>query len=226
MQCVPCKLPNPPRRDARRRRERTIRMSDHVSSLPSTRLSVIEGCRQGDDRAWTVFFNIYAPIVYRYARHARLPEHEAEEVVAKVMANFLQALRRGFQVDHSIGRFRHYLRKMTNHEIAARRRSESRPICLDDVPEPSDNQPPADQEWVALERQERLRVCLARLGRLPEVSPRDLLAFRRYAIGREPSYIVARELNITASRLFAIKSEMIRRLRALRIELDVILGEV
>jgi RNA polymerase sigma factor (sigma-70 family) len=202
-------------------------MSENATFVPTTRLSVIEGCRQGDNQAWTVFFNIYAPIVYRYARHARLPEHESEEVVAKVMANFLQALRRGFTVDHARGRFRDYLRSAANHEIAAcRRRRRPQPVPLDEAPEPSGDEPAAEQRWADLERQERLRLCLARLCHVPEIAPRDLLAFQRYAVGRERADLVAKELNISLSRLYALKHEIIVRLRAMRIELDAILGEV
>ena len=202
-------------------------MNDRSTTGPTTRMSVIEGCRQGDNQAWTAFFNIYAPIVYRYSRQAGLPESDAEEVVAKVMGNFIQALRGGFAVDHAVGRFRHYLRSTANHEIAAqRRRRLKKHARLEEVPEPPSNDPLPEQCWSDLERQERLRLCLERLRSLPEVGPRDLLAFQRYGLQNEPAEVVAQELNISKSRLYAIKHEIIQHLRRLRVELDVILGEV
>lgn len=194
---------------------------------PTTRLSVIEGCRQGDNQAWTTFFSIYGPIIYRYGRHAGLSDHEAEEVVAKVMGSLMQALRRGFAVDHATGRFRHYLRSTANHEISAqRRRRRPNHADLGDVPEPSSDELLPEEHWCDLERQERLRICLDQLHRIPQVSPRDLLAFHRYALRNEPADNVAKDCGISKSRLYVIKHEIIQHLRRLRVELDGILGEV
>ena len=145
-------------------------MNDHStthSTGPTTRMSVIEGCRHGDNQAWTAFFNIYAPIVYRYGRHARLSESDTEEVVAKVMDDFMQALRRGFAVDHSVGRFRQYLRSAANHEISSQRRRIKNHTPLEDIAEPPSGEPLPEECWAELERQEHLRLCLARLRLLP-----------------------------------------------------------
>jgi RNA polymerase sigma-70 factor (ECF subfamily) len=184
-------------------------------------------CAQGDNPSWTTFFGIYGPLIHRYARWGGLAEHDADEVVANVMRNLLQALRGGFEVDHSVGRFRHYLRKIANREIAAQRRRGTRqPVGLEQTPEPPADDEPSEEHWAALERQERLRICLERLRAVPSSRPRDLRAFERYALAGEPAERVALELGISKSRLYAIKHEMIVELRRLRIQLDAILGEV
>jgi len=191
-------------------------------------MSVIDGCRRDCSASWRTFFEIYGPIVYRYARHARLAACDADDVVANVMRNFMQALRRGFTVDHSVGRFRYYLRKMTNHEISAlwRRQSRTRSADLDVTPASQDTEPAPDKYWADIERQERLRICLERLRQSPAVRARDMLAFERYALSGEPADLVARDLGLSASRVYAIKHEVTCHLRKVRKHLDTILGEV
>lgn len=202
------------------------RVEESTSSLPVTRLSVIEGCRQGCNTAWETFFAVYAPLVYRFARHARLADSDAEDVVANVMRNLMKALRGGFEVNHEIGKFRHYLRKVANREInAQRRRAAGVNIDLQDSPE-IESAEEHDADWAAAEQRERLRVCLDRLRISPQIGPRDVVAFERYAINGEAAEVVAAELGISRSRLYAIKHEMIQHLRRMKAELDEELGEV
>lgn len=196
-----------------------------ASSLPATRLSVIEGCRQGSGAAWETFFSVYAPIIYRFARRARLADHDAEDVVANVMRNLMKALRGGLEIDYSVGKFRYYLRTVANREISAQRRR-ARSTTLDTQESAEIEAVESDPEWAEAERRERMRVCLDRLRMLPEVSPRDVLAFERYALHQEPAERVAAELGISRSRLYVIKHEMLQHLRRMKEQLDEELGEV
>lgn len=182
-------------------------------------MTLIERMRKMDNSAWATFFEIYGPIVYRFARRARLDDYEAEEVVAAVVRNMLRVMRRGFELDPELGRFRDYLRSVTNREISAqiRRRKPSSRLVTDPGAE--------DGTWAELERQEVLAVCLERLRRSRAVRARDLLAFERYALQNEPADSVARDLQISKSRLYAIKHEMIQRLRRLRESLEAAIEE-
>ncbi len=196
-----------------------------AGSLPVTRLSVIEGCRQGSSTAWETFFSVYGPIIYRFARRARLPDHDAEDVVANVMRNLMKALRGGFEIDYAVGKFRYYLRTVANREISAqRRRARSNNIDLQEAPDIEAIE--SDPDWSEAERRERMRVCLDRLRMLADVSPRDVLAFERYALRQESAERVAAELGISRSRLYVIKHEMLQHLRRLKEQLDEELGEV
>ncbi|MCH8807901.1 MAG: sigma-70 family RNA polymerase sigma factor [Planctomycetes bacterium] len=194
-------------------------MAKPKSHFPTTRMTLIERMRKMDNSAWTTFFEIYGPIVYRFARRARLDDHDAEEVVAAVVRNMLRVMRGGFELDPELGRFRDYLRSVTNREISAqiRRRKLSSPLITDPGAE--------DGTWAELERQEVLAVCLERLRRSRAVRARDLLAFERYALQDEPADSVARDLQISKSRLYAIKHEMIQRLRRLRESLEAVIEE-
>lgn len=131
----------------------------------------------------------------------------------------LRVMRGGFELGPELGRFRDYLRSVTNREISAqiRRRKLSSPLITDPGAE--------DGTWAELERQEVLAVCLERLRRSRAVRARDLLAFERYALQNEPADSVARDLQISKSRLYAIKHEMIQRLRRLRESLEAAIEE-
>lgn len=199
--------------------------AESTSSLPVTRLSVIEGCRHGSNAAWQTFFDVYGPVIYRFARRARLADHDAEDVVANAMRNLMKVLRGGFEVDYAVGRFRQYLRTVANREISAQRRR-ARSLNLDPQESPDIEAIDSDPDWVAAERRERLRLCLDRLRMLPDVNARDVLAFERYALQQEPAERVAAELGVSRSRLYVIKHEMLQHLRRLKAQLDEELGEV
>ena len=46
-----------------------------------TRKTLLERVRDSSDHeAWTEFYELYAPLIYRYARGRGLPSHDAEEI--------------------------------------------------------------------------------------------------------------------------------------------------
>ncbi len=101
-------------------------MAQGPGSFPDTRTTLIRRLSDYSDERWRTFFEIYGPLVYRIARRAGLNQNDAEEVLANVMRSFVQAVQRGFEVDHRIGLFRSYLKTMTSHEIAAWRRQQQK----------------------------------------------------------------------------------------------------
>ncbi len=202
-------------------------MGEPGSSFPTTHRTLIDQLAHEPPLSprWRIFFDLYGPVVYRFARRAGLSDASAEDVVAGVMRNFVSTVRGGFRLDASLGRFRSYLRTIVNHEILAQRHRERHELAstpIDDVSPPADAIEP-DGEWTALERQERFRACLDQLR--ARVRPRDMLAFERYAVSGEPAQRVARELGMSTSRLYALKHELVSRLRELARQLEAELGE-
>ena len=195
------------------------------SYFPETRETILNNLGQARGAAGEVFFCIYGPIILRFARHAGLAEHDAEDLLATVMRNFVVRVRNGdFRVDRSKGRFRHYLRRVTNHAISEHRRKNARTaLDLEQIGEVAERS--ADR-WDDLERQERLLACKERLRATGRISERDLLAFEQYAERNLPADVVSKQLGISISRLYVIKHEVIGQLRRVRRELEEILGEV
>src|SRR5262245_49421065 len=85
-----------------------------TSIFPTTRLRRLWRLNEPRGKAWHEFFSVYGPVIYRMARHARLSEEAAEELVAIVMRNFVGTVVNGFTYDPAQGRFRQYLRTITN----------------------------------------------------------------------------------------------------------------
>jgi RNA polymerase sigma factor (sigma-70 family) len=205
--------------------------SNDGCNFPPTRASLLAGMAGEGDGAngpCKTFFSIYGPIVHRFARRAGLAEPDADEVLSRVMENFWKRVRRGgFKVDSAKGRFRDYIRKIANHEISrARRRQGRSPLDLEAAGTIEDVRAAALPEWAEIEDEERLRACLDRLRGLPKISPRDVSVFESYALEGEAADAVAKRYGVSKSRVFAIKHEMIQRLRRLRTQLDGHLGEV
>lgn len=192
-----------------------------------TPVSLIVRLRRGTDDEWRTFCDIYGPMVFRLARGLGLPDADANDVVGDVMQALLVRLRRGFAVDHGKGRFRDYLARATRHAAIRHQRRHPKPkgISANSRHATTDGHLPG-AELAALERLERLRLCMDRLPLDPSVRRRDLDAFREYVLNNRPAQEVAKRFGISRARLYGIRTEMIDRIRRLAAELDATLGEV
>ncbi len=194
--------------------------------FPSTHRSLLERLKH-DDQAWAEFYRLYGRVILRLALRARLPDADAQDVQANVLRRFHSAVRRGFAVDPSRGRFRAFLRTLTRREIMRqqrwRRQAWGAAAHPDDVPR-SAAEP--ENQWATLERQARWVVVMQRLRAAPRVSHRDLRAFEDYELNEQPAPVVAKRYGVTVNRLYGIRHEMLRRLRVIKARLDRELGEV
>jgi RNA polymerase sigma-70 factor (ECF subfamily) len=196
-------------------------MAEPRSYSPPTSHSLIIAVKQGDSSAWTRFYDLYGPIVYRFARHARLQDADAEEVVANVMRNFLRWMKGDGEFDPARGKFRHYLRRTVNNEISQMfepRAVRGRGLGGDsdesgDSRTRATHEASADELWDAIEEQELLRASIEELLASQTIRPRDLLAFQRFALNNEDAKVVARELDLSTARLYVVKHELLKELR-------------
>ncbi len=207
----------------------TLKHSDSTL-FPTTRFTLLAKLNDPAAKAWDEFFSVYGPVIYRMARYARLSEDAAQEIVAVVMRNFVSTVAGGFTFDPDRGRFRQYLRTLTNRSIRLYRRREFEratgrvDLPLESVADASGEVP--SSAWEQAEREERWQACLERMRSSSVVSPRDFEAFEALALRGEPAEKVARRLGVAVNRLYGIKHAVIRRLRQIREDLDAELGEV
>ena len=179
-----------------------------------------------NDRAWRTFFGVYGPLVWAMARHAGVEANGCDEILSNVMHSFCGAVRRGFRVDHDVGLFRNYLRRITNREILGyRNRQANRGLPLGSITESAYALAP-DEYWVDVERAQRWQVCLDRIRRSSAISPRDVHVFEEVVLQGMPVKRVADRYGLTVNRVYGIKHTLIRRLREIRHTLDAELGEV
>ena len=201
-------------------------MTQGANSFPDTRTTLIRRLATNSDDEWRTFLAIYGPLVFRIARRAGLAEGDAEEVLANVMRSFVQAVQRGFEVDHTIGMFRSYLKTATTNEITAWRRQQRRQVASGPVEETAVDSQTPDASWAEAERQQRWRLCLEKVRGSRSVRKRDFEAFRRYALEGQPAQQVAGDLGITTNRLYGIKHDIMKQLRRIWGKLARELGEV
>lgn len=201
------------------------RADDH---FPETKLTLLKKLPDLSSPAWSLFYELYAPIVHRFARHAGLSAHDADEVLANVMQHFMQRVRSGFEVDHRRGRFRSYLRVMTNNEINAQRQRARRQAGTQPLPADwhDERQRAPDEHWVSLEREERLRACLKRLRDSGSFPPAHLDAFEQVTLHERSPNEVAREFGLTRDRVYSIRHAVVHHLRRLRVQLAAALDEL
>jgi RNA polymerase sigma-70 factor (ECF subfamily) len=203
-------------------------MSTNESRIPPTDLSMLgklgpqpAGTREVRDSnlAWTKFYQIYGPVIYRFSRRTGLDQNEADEVLARVMRNFLTAFRNGLVVIESKGRFRSYLRTVTNRVIQAVRSERPR------GEEPGAAEPAAMQrdDWETDELRSMLLASLQRLRELG-VSSRDIGVFEELVLQQRTPESVSACHGVSVARVYVIKHEMIKRVRNLYRKLRGILG--
>ena len=113
-------------------------------------------------------------------------------------------------------------------KIARRLKGNARAPLDFEVVGPLEDKRPAQvrEAWPEIEQAERMRACLERLRQSGKASARDLAVFDQYAVQRRPVERVAEQFGISRSRVYVIKSEIIRHLRRLYKKLDEHLGEV
>jgi len=94
---------------------------------PSTRATLLIRLRQETDtEAWTVFVDLYTPLVYRFGRSRGLQDADARDVTQQVLAIVHQAMGK-FEYDPTRGRFRNWLGAVAAHEISRYQRKDRRP---------------------------------------------------------------------------------------------------
>src|SRR5690349_19078816 len=79
-----------------------------------TRVTLIRRIRDGNDRpAWEEFCTLYQPLVRTYVCRFRLQDHDAEDLCQEIFTKLHGHMSR-FDLDHSRGKFRGWLRSFTN----------------------------------------------------------------------------------------------------------------
>lgn len=202
-------------------------MAKALVSYPTTCVTLIDRLRQGDNRDWQQFFDLYAPILLRIASFSGLTHAESEDLVSQVRRAMLRAARTGFRVDHQKGRFRTYLRSVANHETRrlyrARKPAERVGTPLDQLPDSRSDL--GEQIWADVERQEILRTSLQLVRESKRVSAQNIEVFDRYVFNSESPQQIANSLGIQVNRLYGIIHEVKKRIRIECIRLGVEMGD-
>jgi RNA polymerase sigma factor (sigma-70 family) len=190
-----------------------------MAEIPPTRASLLVRLRDPrDEAAWAQFVDLYAPVVYGYARKQHLQDADAADLCQEVLKAVAGAVGR-LDYDPSRGCFRNWLftvvrRKLSNWRRAQRNRPEGgNDQAVQEVLEQWPAPEGAEAEWEA-EWERRLFVwACAQVRR--DVTDATWQAFWRTAIEDQPGKQVAAGLGLTVAAVYRARSRVLARLKEL-----------
>jgi RNA polymerase sigma-70 factor, ECF subfamily len=180
--------------------------------MHTTPPTLLERVRQpGDEAAWSRLLDLYAPLLYGWARRQGIAEADAADLVQEVFVTLLQTLP-SFQYDQRHGHFRNWLRTLLLNKLRDRKRRATREEKALAHLEPAQEAPdPALLFWEA----EYQREVTGRALRMLETdfAPSTWKAFWETLVEGRPAAEVARELGLTANAVCIARCRVLRRLR-------------
>jgi RNA polymerase sigma-70 factor (ECF subfamily) len=191
-----------------------------MADIPPTRASLL--LRLGDPRdgeAWRQFVDLYAPLVYGYARKQGLQDADAADLTQEVLRAVAGAMGR-LEYDPARGAFRNWLftvvrRKLSNWRAtaAANRAQGSGDTGTHDLLEQCPAPEGAEAEWQA--EWERRLVAWACEEIRRDTSELTWQAFWRTAIDGQPGKQVAANLGLSVAAVYHARSRVLARLKEL-----------
>ena len=189
-----------------------------MAEIPPTRASLLVRLRDPrDENAWTEFVDLYAPLVYGYARKQGLQDADAADLTQDVLRAIAGAVGR-LDYDPARGSFRNWLftvvrRKLSNWRRAQRSRlngysDAATHALLERFPAPRE-EAAWETEW-----QERLFAWACEQIRR-EVSAVTWQAFWRTAMDDQPGKQVAADLGLSIAAVYRARSRVLARLKEL-----------
>src|SRR4051812_5813822 len=104
-----------------------------MADIPPTRASLLLRLRDPlDKEAWRHFVDLYAPVVYGYARKQGLQDADASDICQDTLAGVARSIGR-LEYDPAKGAFRNWLFTIVRRKLANWREAETnRPFCSGD----------------------------------------------------------------------------------------------
>lgn len=188
--------------------------------FPDTRPSLIATLGEGPEgqSAWREFFSRYGPAIYRVARLRGLADEDADDIVQQVMVSISSHIG-DFQYDRDRGRFRHWVRTITENKIRQNARRGQLPVASEtDVSVCADDGPTLEEVW---DREWQLQDILWCLDQASEdISPRRMEAFRMYAIDGVSANEVAKRLDMSVGHVYVVRHLVLNMIRKRIKQLD------
>lgn len=186
---------------------------------PPTRASLLVRIRDGrDQEAWRQFVQVYAPVVYGFARKRGLQDADAADVMQDVLRSVASAAER-LRYDPARGSFRGWLYTVARNKIfnfldAARHRL-GRGSGDSGVREKLEAQPEPELGLAAAweEEYERSLAAVAMRRVQAEVKPNTWQAFWQTAVEGRPAQEVSKATGLSVGAIYVARSRVLARLR-------------
>ncbi|WP_020469019.1 RNA polymerase sigma factor [Zavarzinella formosa] len=188
-----------------------------MSAPPLTRASLLVRLRDPNDvSAWKEFVQLYASIIYGFARKRGLQDADAADLMQEVLRSVSSAMGR-LNYDPAKGTFRGWLYSITRNKIYTFLESRARQARaagdsnsqqrLEELP----NRPGDTDDWD--KEYERKSFAWAAERVKHEFQPATWKAFWKTAVDGESPKDVGRELGMSPGAVYVAKSRVIARLR-------------
>jgi RNA polymerase sigma factor (sigma-70 family) len=189
-----------------------------MSDAPATRLSLlVRLCDAGDDGAWSQFVEIYAPLVYGFARKHGLQDADAADLTQDVLQAVSGGIRR-LDYDPRRGSFRGWLFTVVRNKLRNFLAAQKRPGrgSGDSDAQQRLNELPAREEdqtaWWDQEYEQRVFAWAAEQVR-GKFSASTWQAFWQTAVEGQTGPQAARELKMSVAAVYLAKGRVMARLK-------------
>lgn len=164
-------------------------------------------------QAWAEFHDLYAPLLYRYARARGLSHEDAQDVRSTCYEAIVKQIPH-FDYDLQKGGFKAWLRTLVNRRVVdllRKRRDVAMDVGgLESIPNDDDS---ADQVWEQQWRQQCLRHCVQQAG--SHVTEQSYQAFLLLVEEQCSVAEVCKRLGMNANQVYKAKARVLTTVREL-----------
>ena len=172
-----------------------------------------------DTAAWAQFYDLYAPLLYKYARARGLSREDAEDIRATCYETIVAKIKE-FQYDKAKGGFKAWLRTLVSRRVIdlLRKRREKH-ADSGQLRELADESPGPDELWEVQWKNHHLKYCVEQVrGSVPSL---QFEAFEMLVLKCRTVEEVSEELGLNANQVYKAKSRVLRKVRAKIIDIGL-----
>jgi RNA polymerase sigma-70 factor (ECF subfamily) len=188
-----------------------------MGETPNTRPSLLVRLRDArDDEAWAQFVEVYAPLIYGFARKQGLQDADAADLTQDALRVVSEAIKK-LEYDPRRGSFRSWLFTVVRNRLfrlRARLAQPGRGSGDSAAQEQLQQVPSADNDSALWDEEYRRRQFVWAAERVrPQVQESTWLAFWRTAVDGESGQDVAASLGLSVAAVYLAKSRVMARLK-------------
>jgi len=185
--------------------------------MRTTRASLLIRIRDPNaGEAWSEFHELYAPLIFRYARRRGLNRDDADDVRSECYKAIVQQIGT-FDYDKAKGGFKAWLRTMVDRRVIDHFRKKREQNANSGAVRQLEAVHASPEEiWETEWRNQHLKHCVEQLR--SEVSRATFAAFSIVVIEGRPVEEACRELEMNPNQVYKAKARMLRRVRDKMVE--------